>query len=190
MMNTRVSIWQKALRMVLALALAARPRCPSSHPTRRMCRLGRYYVPYHQRGRLGVRSQSSAIPRQAQSINIVLDNDDSERSRPRGCETERRSDLRAIDLPAVQGGAFDGRGHTITGLEYNRDLCRWTQKRETPACSPAPTVPPSESHAERCQNRRGLPAAACWWAARTARASEASPLSAAHPASPPTTPSA
>lgn len=126
MMNTRVSIWQKALRMVLALALAA-TAVPFVAPDK--AHADWVDNTYHITSVADlVYAVNLTHTTAGQSINIVLDNDltlneaDLEVAKQNGGLI-----FGTIDLPFK--GAFDGRGHTITGLEYNRDL--WTPKANT-----------------------------------------------------------
>ena len=126
MMNTRVSIWQKALRMVLALALAA-TAVPFVAPDK--AHADWVDNTYHITSVADlVYAVDLTHTTAGQSINIVLDNDltlneaDLEVAKQNGGLI-----FGTIDLPFK--GAFDGRGHTITGLEYNRDL--WTPKANT-----------------------------------------------------------
>lgn len=126
MMNTRVSIWQKALRMVLALALAA-TAVPFVAPDK--AHADWVDNTYHITSVADlVYAVNLTHTTAGQSINIVLDNDltlneaDLEVAKQNGGLI-----FGTIDLPFK--GAFDGRGHTITGLECNRDL--WTPKANT-----------------------------------------------------------
>ena len=126
MMNTRGSIWQKALRMVLALALAA-TAVPFVAPDK--AHADWVDNTYHITSVADlVYAVNLTHTTAGQSINIVLDNDltlneaDLEVAKQNGGLI-----FGTIDLPFK--GAFDGRGHTITGLEYNRDL--WTPKANT-----------------------------------------------------------
>ena len=181
MMNTRVSIWQKALRMVLALALAA-TAVPFVAPDK--AHADWVDNTYHITSVADlVYAVNLTHTTAGQSINIVLDNDltlneaDLEVAKQNGGLI-----FGTIDLPFK--GAFDGRGHTITGLEYNRDL--WTPKANTGlfASTDGATIKNlTLKDAKIGADFRG--------GVLVGRASRTSPLSAAHPASrPPTTPSA
>lgn len=126
MMNTRVSIWRNALRMLLALALAA-TAVPFVAPDK--AHADWVDNTYHITSVADlVYAVNLTHTTAGQSINIVLDNDltlneaDLEVAKQNGGLI-----FGTIDLPFK--GAFDGRGHTITGLEYNRDL--WTPKANT-----------------------------------------------------------
>lgn len=126
MMNTRVSIWQKALRMLLALALAA-TAVPFVAPDKAYADWvdNTYHITSVADLVYAVNLTHTTA---GQSIDIVLDNDltlneaDLEVAKQNGGLI-----FGTIDLPFK--GTFDGRGHTITGLEYNRDL--WTPKANT-----------------------------------------------------------
>lgn len=126
MMNTRVSIWQKALRMVLALALAA-TAVPFVAPDK--AHADWVDNTYHITSVADlVYAVNLTHTTAGQSINIVLDNDltlneaDLEVAKQNGGLI-----FGTIDLPFK--GAFDGKGHTIAGLKYDRDL--WTPKANT-----------------------------------------------------------
>ncbi|MGJ1003834.1 hypothetical protein ACR75X_04230 [Eggerthella lenta] len=127
MMNTRVSIWQKALRMVLALALAATavPFVAPDKAHAEQAADGAYHISTAADLLYTVSLTRAAI---GQSVDIVLDND----------LTLTEADLTVakqygglifgtIDLPFK--GTFDGQGHTIKGLKYDREL--FTPKANT-----------------------------------------------------------
>ena len=180
MMNTRVSIWRNALRMLLALALAATavPFVAPDKAHAEQAADGAYHISTAADLLYTVSLTRAAI---GQSVDIVLDND----------LTLTEADLTVakqygglifgtIDLPFK--GTFDGQGHTIKGLKYDREL--FTPKANTGLFA-------SRTSRWRTPISAQTSAAACWWAARTTRASRTSPSSTAHPASrPPTTPSA
>ena len=126
MMNTRVSIWQKALRMVLALALAA-TAVPFVAPDKahaehdgdvyRITSIAElFYAAAYSRTTMG------------QQANFVLEEDLDLTGEDINAATNGLGLIfGTIDLPFK--GAFDGKGHTITGLKYDRDL--WTPKANT-----------------------------------------------------------
>lgn len=127
MMNTRVSIWRNALRMLLALALAATavPFVAPDKAHAEQAADGAYHISTAADLLYTVSLTRAAI---GQSVDIVLDND----------LTLTEADLTVakqygglifgtIDLPFK--GTFDGQGHTIKGLKYDREL--FTPKANT-----------------------------------------------------------
>lgn len=187
MMNTRVSIWRNALRMLLALALAATavPFVAPDKAHAEQAADGAYHISTAADLLYTVSLTRAAI---GQSVDIVLDND----------LTLTEADLTVakqygglifgtIDLPFK--GTFDGQGHTIKGLKYDREL--FTPKANTGLFASTDGAIIKNLTLEDAYIGADFRGGVLVGRADNTRASRTSPSSTAHPASrPPTTPSA